>query len=668
MRLVFALLFAAMLAPITVSAVAQEPAVTPPAPPQAPVVAPVAKPDFSGAWIGTGQMAEAPGNQLFTYLRIRRGSDKRTSVLVVAPQLLALDYPARDVRVIGASIAFSMDVRGVSLRFDGTLDASNLKLEGTWGVIGPSGTVEGPAQVWSVQRTRDVRELLAYEAWRGDLQVGAQSIPFAVAIGECDFGLVGAMDIPMQGARGIPLIVMKTAKGYHMTLPGGVDAIYDVERTAEGSLVGSMTQGSFTLPIHLRPAPGYKILGKARPQDPQPPFPYTEREVAISHPFGHSLAGTLTLPSDTSLARNGKFPAVVLVSGSGAQNRDEEILGHRPFAVIADAFARKGVAVLRYDDRGTGRSKGSFGGSDTFDFATDADAASESLKKVAEIDPDRIGILGHSEGGIIAPLVAMWQNEGLGASDPEIAAVSFIVLLAAPGQRGAEVLSWQTGEIMRAEGATEEHVTAVLQAYVLVMNALIDKQPANELRVATEALIRAQVLAVGAVLDEAALQATVDGAVAGMQDKWMSTFITYNPIRAIERCRVPVYAIAGDKDLQVDGVVNLALIASAAQKGGTPASTRLYSGLNHLFQPCTTGSVSEYGEIDTTFDATALNEMVSWVVKICGELKPRAARTPPTLPSEEAASVPSVPVPDASQRLQPATLQVKPAAPKSATP
>ncbi len=650
-------------APSLTRASAQDAFANPPA--QAAPVA--ASPTLDGAWVGSGEVANAPDQKLFTFIRIARGIDARTTVRVIAPQLLAFDAPARDVRWIGANIAFTVDVRGASLRFDGTLDAANSALQGKWGFVGPSGKVEGEQQEWSVHRTYDLRELIGYEAWRGDLHVGGQQIAMAIAIGKTDLGPVGAIDIPVQGARGIPLIVVETPKGYRMTLPGGIDAIYEFERTADGSLVGSMTQGPFTAPLTLKPAPGYKVLGRSRPQDPQPPFPYTEREAAIAHPFGHSLAGTLTIPTNTSLVRDGKFPAVVLVSGSGAQNRDEELLGHRPFAVIADALARQGVAVLRYDDRGTGRSKGRFEGSDSLDFATDADAASEFLKTAPEIDRDRIGMLGHSEGGMIAPLVSMWQNQGSGATDPEMAALSFIVLLAAPGQRGAEVLSWQTAEIMRAEGISEAAVQAVVLAHVQVMNAILDKLSPEELRTAVEVLLRAQVAASGATLDAPALQGVLDDAVASMQDKWMSTFVAYDPIGALERCRVPVYAMAGEKDLQVDPIRNLELIAAATKKGGIPAQTRLWAGLNHLFQPCTTGSASEYGEIDTTFDAAALNEMVGWVVKTCGELPPRSARTPPVLP-EVSEGVPASTAPaSVPEGLQPASRPLEPTLPKPAS-
>ena len=654
-KLLLACVLFAPLASLPMQAFAQEPV--------APPVVAVPTLSLEGAWIGAGTVTNAPGQELFTAIRISRGADKKMGVRVMAPQLLALDAPARDVQVIGATVAFSVDMQGASIRFDGALDATGASIVGTWGFIGPSGKVEGGTQPWSVKRTYDLRDLPTYEAWKGDLAVGAQRMVFAIAIGKSDLGLVGAMDIPSQGARGIPVSVEETPKGYRLTLASGAKAIYEVERTADNSLVGTMTQGTFSAPVSLTFDPAYRILGRGRLQDPQPPFPYTEREVSIPHPFGHTLAGTLTIPSDATLARNGKFPALLLVSGSGAQNRDEEVLGHRPFAVIADALARKGVAVLRYDDRGTGRSKGSFAGSTTLDFATDADAASEFLKKLAEIDADRIGIAGHSEGGMIAPLVSMWQNEGLGASDPESAAVSFLVLLAAPAQRGAEVLVWQTGELMRAEGVSEEAIAAVLVAHTAVMNAVIDKQPAAELLAAMETLIRTQVDATGTVMDEASLQSTLNAAIAGMQDKWMTTFITYDPIRAIQRCRVPVYAIAGDKDLQVDGRANLALISRATGDAGLRAQVRLYNGLNHLFQPCKTGSVSEYAEIETTFDATALNDMVAWVVKTCIELKPRAARTPPPLPAEGDAAVSESAKSAPTGQLQATPLEVKPKAP-----
>jgi pimeloyl-ACP methyl ester carboxylesterase len=350
---------------------------------------------------------------------------------------------------------------------------------------------------------------------------------------------------------------------------------------------------------------GAVLAGRAQDtsrREPAPPYPYVAEEVRFGNKgAGDTLAGTLTLP-----AGRGRFPAVVLITGSGPQNRDEEIFGHRPFLVIADALTRRGIAVLRYDDRGVGQSTGDFAKATTADFAGDVEAAVAYLRTRKDIHPRRIGLIGHSEGGVIAPMVA--------ARDPEI---RFIVLLAGTGMRGEEVLLTQQQLLAQAAGASG----AYIQQVVAVNRGAMDIVVRDSLRLEHRDSIRAQL---AAYLDQKATESPLLAGTPEMRKKgidqltspWMEYFLAYDPAPALEQVRCPVLAMAGSKDLQVAPEENLVAIGRALEKGGNRHfEVKEFPDLNHLFQECKTGLPGEYSRIAQTFAPAALEFMVNWVVK-----------------------------------------------------
>jgi len=332
-----------------------------------------------------------------------------------------------------------------------------------------------------------------------------------------------------------------------------------------------------------------------RPQHPKEPYPYREEFVTVENSKADcTLAGTLTLPKEA-----GKYPAVVLISGSGPQDRDETLLGHKPFLVIADHLTRQGVAVLRFDDRGIGESTGDFASATSFDFATDVFQLVKFLKKHKEINPDRIGLIGHSEGGLIAPMVAAKLPGKL----------AHVVLLAGTGIDGAAILESQSRAMSEAsDKATPEEIEEGMEALNKIVQAIKDGLADDDV----EKLIKEMAADEEDADEAAAMTAGMDQ----MTTPWFRYFIKYDPIPALKKTTCPVLALNGDKDLQVLADLNLPAIEQALKDSGND-DFRCVSlpGLNHLFQECETGSPLEYQSIEETFSIKALEEISDWVLK-----------------------------------------------------
>ena len=359
------------------------------------------------------------------------------------------------------------------------------------------------------------------------------------------------------------------------------------------------------LPLHLQNGVA-AAEPPARPQEPKPPFPYSSEEVHYET-NGVKLAGTLTLP-----AGNGPFPAVLLLTGSGAQNRDEEVFGHKPFLVIADHLTRAGIAVLRMDDRGIGGSTGSVSNSTTADFADDALAGVRFLKSHPHIAPGRIGLLGHSEGGIIAPLAASRSRD-----------VAFVILLAGTGLPGAEVLLDQGTRIARAEGAPEGRIQTQTADQRKVFELIRTEKDPVALRAKLQDVARAQV----ARLPEAERrslgdnpEAFVDKQVEVALTPWFRFFLAYDPRPALAHLRIPVLALNGERDLQVSADLNLPEIGKALKAAKDPDVTlRRLPNLNHLFQHATTGDISEYAKSAETISPEVLDIVTKWILERFGK-------------------------------------------------
>ena len=383
--------------------------------------------------------------------------------------------------------------------------------------------------------------------WNGELNAGIQKIPLVLnltADGKC------TLDSPQQGAKGIPAdIVFISADSLNVSLKA-LNASF-AGKLQDGELKGVFTQHGFKLPLNLKP--GERAAAK-RPQTPKPPYPYQREEVSFVNAQAEAtLAGTLTLPQDARCV-------VLMVTGSGQQNRDEELFEHKPFAVIADYLARHGIATLRYDDRATGASVGGeVKSATTRDFMGDAAAGLEFLRSRNTFD--KVGILGHSEGGAIAFMLGAQQKP------------DFVISLAGPGVKGDTLLAAQANRILALHGMPES-------------------------------------MTVEKYRQQQSIQSV----------PWIKWFMDYDPTDDIRRTRCPVMAINGDRDCQVISSQNLTAIRQLLP----PSEKNLikeYPGLNHLFQHCQTGLPTEYGVIEETISQEVLKDIADWLKQVVDKLR-----------------------------------------------
>ncbi len=444
-------------------------------------------------------------------------------------------------------------------------------------------------------------------SWAGALELPGAELEMIFHITpEADGMWSGTLDVPAQGAEGIPITEVKIEDGtvvFNVSLIAGV---YSGSLSPDGlSFTGVWEQSGMKIPLTLEKAME-KPAGPNRPQEPQPPYPYGEIEVRYPNPeAGIELAGTLTVPEG-----EGPFPAVLLISGSGAQDRNEELMGHKPFLVLADYLTRRGIAVLRVDDRGVGESTGNFATATTLDFTSDVLAGVEFLKTRPEIDAARIGLIGHSEGGLVAPLAARASSD-----------VSFIVLMAGPGVNGEEIAYLQSDLLLEAAGmpqAVKDEQRAVQEALFAIAKTEEDPEKAAE-------EMKALLLAPYAGLSEEELAALGDVETAALVQiqqilsPWYKFFMVHDPLPVLREVKCPVLAINGSKDMQVPADPNLVLIEKALKEGGNENYTVLeLPGLNHLFQTAETGLPDEYYYIEETMSPAALEVIGDWLVEVTG--------------------------------------------------
>ena len=444
--------------------------------------------------------------------------------------------------------------------------------------------------------------------WEGPLRVGPVELLLAFHLSsDKDGAWKATMDSIDQGAIGIPCDSVKV-DGKKVTIElGKLKAQFEgTSSTNNTVLKGTFTQRGMKFPLSLNRVE--KASTRKRPQTPKKPYPYGAEEVVFENPkAGIKLAGTLTMPKE-----GGPFPAVVLVTGSGPQDRDETLLGHKPFLVLADHLARKGIAVLRFDDRGVGKSKGDFNKATSADFATDAFAAMEYLANRKEIDSKRIGLAGHSEGGLIAPMVA--------AEHPD--KTDFIVMLAGTGAKGDAIIERQTQEIGKASGATREG----LEVSARLQKLLMDTARSQPDEAAAKKALAGVAVAFAKKLSEAEKKALeIEGnsdeglkaseeAAATFASPWMRFFLNHDPTPVLARVKCPVLAVNGSLDLQVLPDQNMPLIEKSLKEGGnTRFETKVFPGLNHLFQHAKTGQLSEYGQIEETMAPEVMELVASWI-------------------------------------------------------
>jgi pimeloyl-ACP methyl ester carboxylesterase len=466
--------------------------------------------------------------------------------------------------------------------------------------------------------------------WSGSLKFGAASLKIVFHVTAAGTEYSATMDSPDQGARGIPVSAVRL-DGRSVTFEvSAIGGQYSGTLSESGeSIEGTWKQSGLSLPLDLarQPAQTSQVPAETSREpaqepavgdEPSPPFPYTAEDVGFGdEKAGVRLAGTLTVPEG-----KGPFPGVVLVSGSGPQNRDEEILGHRPFLVLADYLTRRGIAVLRYDDRGVGDSEGSFQSATTFDFADDARAALDFLAGRPEIDARRVGVIGHSEGAIVASILAARGAEDGQAADENSKAgarAAFIVLLGGPGVRGDELLLMQSAALGRAMGVSEEQISEANRLNRELYSIAMSDGDIPALREKVVGVMEDPIDSTSDLTEQEkdAYKAQIQALADQLLSPWMRTFLALDPSDYLRKVGVPVLALDGSKDLQVPARENLAAVAAALESAGNGAATLIeLEGLNHLFQHATTGLPSEYGEIRETFAPEALQHIGDWILNL----------------------------------------------------
>lgn len=427
--------------------------------------------------------------------------------------------------------------------------------------------------------------------WRGEVHVQGTALPLVFELQDVD-GWSGTLQSPAQTQMKFPLSIVYVDVDSIYVEASSMGLSYGGRMQADGQqIVGKFKQGGLQLELILKRGEGEEVV-QNRPQEPHPPYSYDTVDVRFRNEIDDvELAGTITQPKE-----KGKYPAVVLVTGSGPQNRDEEIMGHRPFKVMADYLTRSGIVVLRYDDRGVGESEGNFVQSTIGNFSKDATAALAFLKSQEKVDENQVGIIGHSEGGLIAFLMA-----GQHVSD-----MNFGISLAGPAIPMDSLMVLQLYHVGKSQGMNEEQLEAV--------------RPVNRQNFA---IIKSDISA--AIAKERLLENMKDvtgGNATGLEREIQVMlmepyryFIRIDPVPFIQKIQIPLFAAFGEKDVQVPHAENMESLTDHLPNHPKTV-IKMYSGLNHLFQPADTGAVGEYAQIETTIDEQLLKDIVSWIKEL----------------------------------------------------
>jgi pimeloyl-ACP methyl ester carboxylesterase len=541
--------------------------------------------DIAGDWQGT---LAANGAELRLVLHVTNSDGGGLKASLDSVDQNANGIPVSSISLKDSKLSLGVDA--VHGTYEGQVAADGKTISGTWSQ-GQSLPLDFKRAVPGKTEHKAVEPSDIDGAWMGSLDTRASKLRVVFHIVNTENGLTATMDSPDQGAKGLP-VTSVTRDGAALKMEAKqLGGVFEGKIAADrSSIEGTWTQGGGSLALVLKPVKDQSELERKHPQNPVKPYPYREEEVSYENKVQNvTLAATLTLPKG-----KGPFPGVLLITGSGPQDRDESLLGHKPFLVLSDYLTRKGIAVLRADDRGTGRSTGNFGTATTADFATDVEAGVTYLKTRFEIDPHHIGLVGHSEGGIIAPMVA--------ARNPNVA---FIVMMAGSGVPGDEILTAQLQAIEEASGKSHEEATkdAAHRREVLRLIETEKDEAALEKELKEK-------------LSGDASEPQIGAQIKTLTSPWFHYFLTYDPAIALRKVTCPVLAIIGEKDTQVPPKENLPAIRKALEQAGNKHfEVDELLGLNHLFQTAKTGAPAEYAEIEETISPVALDKMASWILK-----------------------------------------------------
>ena len=551
-----------------------------------------------GHWEGA---IELPGTQL----GIRVDLTAADAGTIDIPLQALRGYALIDVKADGPSVSFRMPNLPGGPSFEGELSANGDELSGNFSQNGQTfpfslSRKSAPTIAEGETPSHGIPGEGLVGHWQGALVVGPAELRLVLNVsGEPD-ALTATLDSLDQGAMGLPVrAIALVADQVTFSMPA-IGASYSGKLSADGSEIeGHWKQGPGEAPLTFRRL-GKKVSLR-RPQEPTKPYPYEERLVRFDGGApGVTLAGTLTMPRD-----EGPFPAVVLLTGSGPQDRDETLMGHRPFLVLADHLTRQGIAVLRFDDRGFGHSTGEFSTATIEDFAADGRAALEFLSQQPGIAANKVGLCGHSEGGVYAPLIA--------ADQPDVA---FIVMLAGVGIPVEELLHTQRDDMLRIAGINEEARSRQRELSEATFAVLHREGVSDQARQEIRTLMRDAFKRY--TPEQRQAMGMTDGAVeqqiAMMVSPWFVHLLAYDPKPALTKVRCPVLALNGKKDLQVAWEQNLEGIRAGLAAGGNDHVTiEALPALNHLFQTAVSGSFAEYGTIEETMSPRVLETISAWI-------------------------------------------------------
>ncbi len=436
--------------------------------------------------------------------------------------------------------------------------------------------------------------------WYGEVSIATMATKFNFHITNSDRTFQTTMDIPDQKAIGFPLTSTTLENGKLVMESTDIKGVFNAEYK-DNQFIGTFTQNGMSFPFWMKKGVlEQKVVN--RPQEPMPKFNYLADEVMFENTIDHVvLSGTLTYPKG-----KGPFPAVILVSGSGPQNRNSEVLDHKPFFVIADFLTQNGFAVLRFDDRGVGKSTGDFGKATTKVFAKDVEAAAQYLRNNSIADPKKISLIGHSEGGVVVPIVA---------SNPKNKIAS-IILLAGTALPGTEVILLQQELIARVSGEEEAEIASNRKMTEAIFSFLKEHESEPEIKESLEGFILEYLDQNPMELSESmSKEQLINTLVGSYSSDWIRFFLLYNPKEAFLQVKCPVLALNGSNDLQVTPKENLSQFSALAKESGNKqVTTQELEGLNHLFQHSKTGAPSEYAEIEETFSPEVLIIMKDWLL------------------------------------------------------
>ena len=547
--------------------------------------------DLSGDWEG---QLDVNGVTLPIVIHISQTQGEATGTMD-SPAQGAFDIPMTKVDYGSDELMF--EVANIGVHYSGSFDPKSGQINGNFiqgGVIPLSfSRVDPNAKTGSDSSA--VAEILGQ--WGGTVEIPGNPLSFILHVKDEDGQVKASADSPDQGATGLLVDQISLEDGtVRFTMQAlGVEftgQLSEDHNTIAGDFVQQGMQFKLTLTRGASPKQVYE-----RPQNPQPPFDYLVKEVVVNNQqAGITLAGTLTLPKNSPVKA-----AAVMITGSGPQDRDETVFEHKPFWVIADHLTQQGYAILRMDDRGVGESTGDFKTATSEDFVTDISAGVDFLKQQADIPADKVGVIGHSEGGMIGPMLAAERDD-----------LAFVIMLAGPGIPITELLAEQKYLIALASGGDQDALQAQRVKDLAFHDVLA--QYAGTAQYTEQASLHLRQTMADQVDSEVQLEALVSSTLKPYSTPWFEYFIAYDPAPFISRIKAPVLAINGSKDLQVAAASNLAGIEQILSAAGhSDYSIVNLPGLNHLLQDSDTGSPMEYVSITTTVEPVALHAMSDWL-------------------------------------------------------